>query len=344
MAILVTGAAGFIGFHVSRALLQRDCAVIGVDNLNAYYDPALKQARLALLEGEKGFRFVRLDIAEPEAVAGLADRGDIEAIVHLAAQAGVRHSLSAPFDYTTANVTGHLAMLELARSLPGLRHFVYASSSSVYGGNAKLPFSVADRVDAPVSLYAATKRAGELMSHVYAHLYGIRASGLRFFTVYGPWGRPDMAAYLFADAIASGQPIRLFNGGRMSRDFTYIDDIVAGILGVLDNPPRDAGEQARIFNIGNNRPEDLGRFVSLIERSLGRKAKIVLSGMQMGDVTDTYADIEPISKLCGFVPTTPIEIGIPRFVDWFCAYRGLRSPQRGQGGAAASAALGAAAE
>lgn len=324
MRILVSGAAGFIGYHVSTALVARGDSVFGIDNVNSYYDPALKHARLARLAGRREFTFAKLDITDRAAMAALASDEGIDGIVHLAAQAGVRHSLTAPFDYTAANVTGHLAILELGRRLPNLRHLVYASSSSVYGGNTELPFSVDDRVDSPVSLYAATKRAGELIAHTYSHLFGIPATGLRFFTVYGPWGRPDMAAFLFAEAIMRGDPIQLFNGGEMSRDFTYVDDIVAGILGVLDRPPgASAGPPHRIVNIGNSHPETLRRFVALLEQNLGRKARLVPAPMQPGDVPHTYADIEPMRALCGFSPKTPLEIGIARFAEWFLAYRGF---------------------
>jgi UDP-glucuronate 4-epimerase len=327
MAVLVTGVAGFIGFHVARALLDRGEEVIGVDIVNAYYDPALKEARLRQIEGCDGYRFVKADIAELAQIQAIAQEhaGRITGVVHLAAQAGVRHSLTAPFDYVRANLVGHMVMLEVARHhLPELQSFVYASSSSVYGGNDKTPFAVDDPVERPVSLYAATKRADELMSYAYAHLYRIPQTGLRFFTVYGPWGRPDMAAYIFADAIAKGRPITLFNHGQMQRDFTYIDDIVAGILGVLDRPPgTEAGPPHRIVNIGNNHPETLRRFVSLLEQNLGRKARVIPAPMQPGDVPHTYADIEPMRALCGFSPKTPLEIGIARFAEWFLAYRGF---------------------
>jgi UDP-glucuronate 4-epimerase len=332
MDIIVTGAAGFIGSHVTEALLNRGERVVGVDNLNAYYDPALKDARLARLKANPRFDFVKLDISDSRTVDVLAAHyPTAEAIVHLAAQAGVRHSLTAPFDYTASNVTGHLAMLELARRLPELRHFVYASSSSVYGGNTKLPFSVADRVDTPVSLYAATKRAGELISHTYSHLFRIPTSGLRFFTVYGPWGRPDMAAYLFTEAIFSGRPIKVFNNGDMRRDFTYIDDIVTGVLGVLDNPPPATGIEtpARVFNIGNNRSEPLMRFISVLENAIGSRAKIEYEPMQPGDVKETFADIEAIRQLCGFEPTVAIDEGLLRFVDWYREYHRLGPEVRG---------------
>ncbi|MEO0036157.1 MAG: hypothetical protein RLZZ501_2180, partial [Pseudomonadota bacterium] len=323
MTVLVTGAAGFIGYHTCLRLLARGDEVLGLDNLNAYYDVALKEARLARLTAHANFRFVRADIADREAIAEVerAHPG-IDAIINLAAQAGVRHSLTAPHDYTRSNIEGHLVMLELARRLPACRHFVYASSSSVYGANTKLPFSVEDRVDQPISLYAATKRAGELISHSYSHLYRIPSTGLRFFTVYGPWGRPDMAAYLFATAILAGQPIRVFNNGDMRRDFTFIDDIVSGVVGVLDNPPADDGVSppCRVYNIGNHRSEKLMDFIGLVEDSLGRKATILFEPMQPGDVKETFADIEAIRRDVGFAPTTPISVGVPKFIEWFKQY------------------------
>ncbi|EPY01690.1 NAD-dependent epimerase/dehydratase family protein [Magnetospirillum fulvum] len=326
MTVLVTGAAGFIGYHTSLRLLERGESVLGLDNLNPYYDVALKEMRLARLREFPGFSFARADIADRAAVAEIerANPG-IDAIINLAAQAGVRHSLTAPHDYTHSNVEGHLVMLELARRLPVCRHFVYASSSSVYGSNTKLPFSVEDRVDTPISLYAATKRAGELISHSYSHLFRIPTTGLRFFTVYGPWGRPDMAAYLFAKAIIAGEPIRVFNNGDMRRDFTFIDDIVSGIVGVLDNPPPDTGAEPpyRLYNIGNNRSERLMDFIGLVEQSLGRKANYVFEPMQPGDVKETAADISAIARDVGFAPTTPISVGVPRFIDWFKQYHGL---------------------
>ena len=325
MTILVTGVAGFIGFHVARALLDRGEAVIGVDIVNAYYDPALKEARLAEIAGREGYRFIRADIAELDQIRAIAkEHGDeITGVVHLAAQAGVRHSLTAPFDYVRANLVGHMVMLEVARhDLPKLTSFVYASSSSVYGGNDKTPFSVDDPVERPVSLYAATKRADELLSYAYAHLYRIPQTGLRFFTVYGPWGRPDMAAYIFADAIAKGRPITLFNHGEMQRDFTYIDDIVAGVLAALDRPPAsDAqGVPARVYNLGNHRPNDLKTFVRIIEQELGRTAEIRLAPMQPGDVPATYADIEASQRDLGFEPKTPLEEGLPKFIQWYKQY------------------------
>ncbi|HEX2529643.1 MAG TPA: SDR family NAD(P)-dependent oxidoreductase [Geminicoccus sp.] len=328
MAVLVTGVAGFIGFHVARALLERGEEVVGVDIVNAYYDPALKEARLQQLAGRDGYRFVKADIAELDQMRDLAEEhGDrITGVVHLAAQAGVRHSLTAPFDYVRSNLVGHMVMLEVARHhLPNLRSFVYASSSSVYGGNEKTPFSVDDPVERPVSLYAATKRADELMSYAYAHLYRIPQTGLRFFTVYGPWGRPDMAAYIFADAIAKGRPITLFNHGEMKRDFTYIDDIVAGTLAALDRPaqPNDQGVPARVYNLGNHRPNDLRTFVSIIEREMGREAVVQLAPMQPGDVPATYADIEASTRDLGFMPTTSLEEGLPKFIAWYKRYHGV---------------------
>lgn len=317
MTILVTGAAGFIGFHTARALLERGEDVLGIDNLNAYYDPALKAARLARLEHPR-FRFRRVDIADREAVAALAEPG-LSGIVHLAAQAGVRHSMTAPFDYAASNLVGHLAILELARALPGLRHLVYASSSSVYGGNAP-PFAETDRVDTPLSLYAATKLADEMMSHAYAHLYGMPQTGLRFFTVYGPWGRPDMAYFSFAEAIEAGRPITLYDGGRLKRDFTYVDDIVAGILGCLDRPPSGA-PPIRLMNIGNNRSETVADLVALLEQGLGKRAVLVDAPAPAADVFETRADVRAISELTGFAPSTPLADGIARFVAWFRAWK-----------------------
>ncbi len=316
MTILVTGAAGFIGYHVARALLDRGEQVLGLDNLSPYYDPQLKKSRLARLEG-KGFSFQALDLSRRDEVAAFGrQHPDIDRIVHLAAQAGVRHSLEHPFDYVDANVTGHLTMLELGRRLPKLENLVYASSSSVYGANARLPFSTSDRTDDPISLYAATKKAGEMMAAAYTRLYGFGAIGLRFFTVYGPWGRPDMSAFLFTRAILEGRPIQVFNNGDMRRDFTYIDDIVQGVIAALDRPVR----AHRIYNLGNNRAEPLLRFIEMIEKATGRKAIVELKPMQQGDVKETFADILASTRDLGFKPTTPIDIGVPRFVDW---YRGF---------------------
>lgn len=323
MSIIVTGVAGFIGSQVAAQLIQRGQTVIGVDNLNDYYDPALKQARLDRLSGHNGFTFRRLDISEREQTESLAvEFPDVTEIVHLAAQAGVRYSLENPFAYVQTNVMGHLCMMELARRLSKLRHFVYASSSSVYGGNTELPFSVDQRVDRPVSLYAATKRSDELMTHCYAHLFGLPSTGLRFFTVYGPWGRPDMSAFIFTKAIFEGRPIRIFNNGDMRRDFTYIDDIVAGVLAVIDSPP-DTTEGAlpnRVYNLGNHRSEPLMRFVELIEEACGREAIREFAEMQQGDVKETYADIGPAQRDLGFEPRVSIEEGIPRFVSWYRDY------------------------
>jgi UDP-glucuronate 4-epimerase len=326
MSILVTGAAGFIGFHVAMALCARGDAVIGVDNVNDYYDVSLKEARLAQLAGQSGFRFERADIADRTAIADLCRRHpDIDRIVHLAAQAGVRYSLVNPFAYTDSNITAQVVMLEAARRLPAFRHMAYASSSSVYGGNSKLPFAVADRVDRPVSLYAATKRAGELMAFNYSHLYRLPLTGLRFFTVYGPWGRPDMSAYLFTKAILAGEPIPVFNNGNMRRDFTYIDDIVAGVLAALDRPPAAGGGEPphRLYNLGNHRSEPLMRFIEVIERACGRKAAIEFKPMQPGDVPETYADIEDSRRDLGFLPRTTIDEGVLRFVSWFRDYHGV---------------------
>jgi UDP-glucuronate 4-epimerase len=316
MTILVTGAAGFVGYHACEALLARGEKVVGVDEINAYYETGLKEARLARLEGKPGFRFVKLSIADREAVAALMrHETGVDRIVHLAAQAGVRFSMIDPYAYVTANLMGHVVMLEAARHQSGLKHFVYASSSSVYGGNTEMPFSESDRVDLPVSLYGATKRADELMSHSYSHLYGLPQSGLRFFTVYGPWGRPDMAYFSFARAIMRGEPITLYDNGTLRRDFTYIDDIVEGVLGVLDRPPE--GHAPRLLNIGNNRSETVRTLVSLLEDGLGRRAIIQNTPRPAADVTDTFADISAIRTLTGFSPKTPLEVGIPRFLEWF---------------------------
>jgi UDP-glucuronate 4-epimerase len=324
MSYLVTGAAGFIGFHVCQRLLQRGEAVIGVDNVNDYYDPSLKEARLAQLSGKPGFQFYRTDIADHYAVEDLAARHpEITRIIHLAAQAGVRYSLVNPYAYTHSNIDGQIAMLEMSRHLKGCEHFVYASSSSVYGANKKLPFAVEDRVDNPVSLYAATKKACELMAHSYSHLYSIPTTGLRFFTVYGPWGRPDMSAFLFVKAILAGKPISVFNNGEMRRDFTYVDDIVSGIVAVSDHIPSGDGPPYRVYNIGNHRSEPLMRMIGLIEESLGKKAEIIFEPMQPGDVKETFADIEALRRDVGFEPSTAIDEGIPKFVRWYRDFYGL---------------------
>ncbi len=316
--ILVTGAAGFIGAAVSQALLARGDAVLGVDSLSDYYDVRLKEARLSRLTAERAFSCRRADVSDKGAILGLAKEG-ITSIVHLAAQPGVRYSLENPLAYVTANVMGQAVMLELARAIPGLKHFVYASSSSVYGANKKTPFAVGDAVDHPNSLYAATKRADELFAHTYAHLYGVACTGLRFFTVYGPWGRPDMAPMLFARAIAAGEPIKVFNHGEMWRDFTYVDDIVAGVLRALDRPAAGTPPHA-LYNLGNNKCEKLTDFIAEIEKALGKTAEKIMAPMQPGDVPATYADIMASQRNLGFQPTTPISVGIPKFIAWFRDY------------------------
>ncbi len=323
MRVLVTGAAGFIGMHVAHALLARGDSVHGVDSLNLYYDPTLKRARLRELERHPQFRFIQADIADEAAMNEVANGlGDEPcAVVHLAAQAGVRYSLERPFEYVRSNLEGHMVVLELCRHLPQLHHLVYASSSSVYGSNRKVPFAVSDRAELPVSLYAATKRADELLSQAYAHLYRIPQTGLRFFTVYGPWGRPDMAYYIFADAIAAGRPITLFNQGKMRRDFTYIDDVVAGVLAALDRPPpRDGSTPHRIYNLGNNEPVELEEFVRTLQEAMGRRAEIRYADMQPGDVDVTFADIEATTADLGWRPTTSIALGLGRFVAWHRAW------------------------
>src|SRR6476620_10776869 len=319
-AILVTGAAGFIGFHVARRLLAEGRKVIGLDYLNSYYDPALKRARLDILRSEQGFAFEAIDLADRASMAELFARKCFERVIHLAAQAGVRHSIDHPHVYADANLEGFLNLLEGCRH-HGCGHLIYASSSSVYGANAKLPFSVDDKTDHPVSLYAATKKANELMAYSYSHLYRIPPTGLRFFTVYGPWGRPDMAIFLFTKAIVEGTPIRLFNHGKMQRDFTYIDDVTRGILRLIDHVPGsergDGAPPARIYNIGNNRPEDLMDVVALLERELGREAYKLMLPMQPGDVLATFADIDDLTREVGFRPETSIEVGVRAFVAWY---------------------------
>ncbi len=324
MTTLVTGAAGFIGFHVTSALLDRGEQVIGIDDLNGYYDPKLKEARLAQLQGRNGFSFHKIDISDKDAMLALAEAEQgIGGVVHLAAQAGVRYSLENPYAYVQTNVMGHLTVMEACRRLPKLRHIVYASSSSVYGGNTKMPFSVEDPVERPVSLYAATKRADELMGYCYGHLYGLPMTGLRFFTVYGPWGRPDMSAYIFAKAIFEGQPIRVFNHGDMRRDFTYVGDIVAGVVAALDRPPKaadGAGVPHKVYNLGNHRSERLMDFIQVLEKACGREAVKIFEDMQPGDVPETFADIEASRRDLGFEPRTSIEEGLPRFVAWLRDY------------------------
>ena len=332
MAVLVTGAAGFIGAATARALLDRGDEVVGIDNLNAYYDPSLKQARLDNLRKDFGgrFKFERIDFADAAELTRVAAVHEFDRAVHLGAQAGVRYSIENPGAYVQSNLVGHCNMLELARSLR-LGHFVYASSSSVYGGNKSLPFRVEDRVDHPLSLYAATKKANELVSESYANLYGLPATGLRFFTVYGPWGRPDMAMWIFTKALYDGRPLPLFNAGEMRRDFTFVDDIVSGVVACLDKPPaNDGAEKAggsfaphAVYNIGNHRSEDLMRVVALLEQETGRKAVIDKQPMQPGDVRETCADISAIERDHGFRPTTTIDEGVPRFVGWYRDYHGL---------------------
>lgn len=332
MTILVTGAAGFIGMHVADRLMAQGHAVVGIDNLNDYYPVSLKRARLDSLSAAHGklFTFHELDFADMDAVNATLHDQVIESIVHLGAQAGVRYSLINPHAYVRSNLAGHVNMLELARERR-VRHLVYASSSSVYGGNDTLPFRVEDRADHPVSLYAATKRADELMSETYAHLFRIPMTGLRFFTVYGPWGRPDMAMWIFTSKILAGQPIPVFNHGRMQRDFTYIDDIVTGILGCLDHPPADdgalkaGGSRAphRLYNIGNNRPEELMYLIAVLEDAIGIKAQIDFQPIQPGDVHATFADISAIARDIGFAPSVSIESGVPRFVQWYRDYHGV---------------------
>ena len=332
MAVLVTGAAGFIGAATARALLERGDQVVGIDNINNYYDPSLKQARLTNLQQQFGnrFRFERIDFADAEALKSATETVEIDGIIHLGAQAGVRYSLENPQAYVQSNLVGHCNMLELARSRRP-RHMVYASSSSVYGGNKSLPFRVEDRVDHPLSLYAATKKADELLSESYASLYRLPLTGLRFFTVYGPWGRPDMAMWIFVKALYAGEPLPLFNGGEMRRDFTYIDDIVRGVVACLDGPPADDGQVKAggstsphaLYNIGNSRSEDLMRVVELLEQETGRKALLDPLPMQVGDVQATYADISAIERDHGFTPATTIDEGLPRFVQWYREYHGL---------------------
>ena len=321
MTVIVTGAAGFIGMHTAQRLLDRGETVVGVDNFNTYYDPALKPARSARLDVHPGFRMVRMDVSDAGAFDELVGSTGARRIVHLAAQAGVRYSIDNPFAYQQANLAGHLSVLEAARH-HGIAHLVYASSSSVYGDRPLegSGFSETDPTSAPVSLYAATKKANELMSHSYAKLYGLPQSGLRFFTVYGPWGRPDMAYFSFTRKILAGEPIEVFNEGRMARDFTYVDDIVDGIIGVLDRPP--PGDQPRVLNIGDSRPVGLMDMISTLEAALGRQALKIMRPMQPGDVTATYADVSALRELTGYDPKVPIEDGLPRFVAWYRHFYG----------------------
>jgi UDP-glucuronate 4-epimerase len=332
--ILVTGAAGFIGFHVARRLLERGDTVVGLDNLSDYYDVSLKEARLGQLEGRPGWSFVRLDLADRQGMEALFGGEEFDRVVHMAAQAGVRYSLENPHSYVDSNVVGFLHVLEGCRHA-GVGHLVYASSSSVYGANLRMPFSVHHNVDHPVSLYAATKKADELMAHTYSHLYGLPVTGLRFFTVYGPWGRPDMALFLFTRAILAGEPIEVYNHGNMRRDFTYIDDITEGVVRATDRvaepdpewsgedpDPATGGGPYRLYNIGNNEPVELLRFIGALEEALGRKAEMKMMPLQPGDVPATAADIEDLARDVGFRPHTPIEEGIRRFVEWYREFYG----------------------
>jgi UDP-glucuronate 4-epimerase len=336
MKILVTGAAGFIGSHVAQRLLGRGDEVVGLDNLNEYYDVTLKQARLARLTGQANFRFVKLDLADSAGMAALFAAERFARVVHLAAQAGVRYSLEDPHAYVRSNVTGTLSVLEGCRH-NAVGHLVYASTSSVYGANTNMPFSVHNIADHPLSLYASTKRANELMAHNYSALFGLPTTGLRFFTVYGPWGRPDMALFLFTRNILEGKPIEVFNHGHHRRDFTYVDDIAEGVVRVAERPPQpdpkwrsDAPDPAssfapfRLYNIGNNRPVELMRYIEVLEECLGRKAQKNFLPLQPGDVPETCADIDDLVRDVGYRPATPLEVGVKNFVDWFCGYYGYQ--------------------
>lgn len=329
MTYLVTGAAGFIGYHLSNAILNKGEAVVGIDDCNTYYDPSLKRDRIALLSEKYGkkFKFYEMDFANNQALCEILENDTIDQIAHMGAQAGVRYSLENPHAYVQSNLVGHTNILELARARK-VKHLVYASSSSVYGENRKLPFEVIDRVDHPVSLYAATKKANELMSETYSHLYRIPQTGLRFFTVYGPFGRPDMAMWIFTKAILENRPIPVFNHGNMSRDFTYVDDIIDGVTKCIENPPSDDGKEKpggshaphAIYNIGNNRPERLGTLINLLEQACDKKAIIEYKDMQPGDVKATYANIDPINNDLGFSPKTPLSEGVKIFVNWYREY------------------------
>ncbi|HEY8948784.1 MAG TPA: NAD-dependent epimerase/dehydratase family protein [Rhizomicrobium sp.] len=322
MRIFLTGGAGFIGFHAAKALLARGHIVAAIDDLNPYYDPALKRARLKELEGEKSFRFVQGDIADPGTLVSAAGGDQYDLILHLAAQAGVRYALTDPAAYTRANLVGHHNVLEFARGMKGLSQLVYASSSSVYGNDTAAPYSETARADHPVSYYGATKRAGELLSHSYAELYGLPQTGLRFFTVYGPWGRPDMAYWLFTDAILHDRPVPVFGGGKLKRDFTYIDDIVSALVRIVETPFVGKGSDAphRVYNLGNSHPEEVSTLIRLIEQATGKRAKIEDAKGPPGDVRETYADIAKAGQDFGFVPKIPLAEGIPRFVEWYRKY------------------------
>ena len=322
VSILVTGIAGFIGSHVARVLLERGEQIIGIDNFSDYYDVNLKKNRLKVLENFDNFTFHNVDISNIVAVENIYKKYDFNKVCHLAAQAGVRYSLEAPMEYINTNIVGHTNILECCRNY-NVKNIVYASSSSVYGGNTKVPFSVEDRVDNPVSLYAATKRADELISYTYHHLYDLNTIGLRFFTVYGPWGRPDMATWIFTKKIINKEPIDVYNNGNMERDFTYIDDIVAGTISVLDSIDKEGLNLFKVYNIGNNKPENLLSFISVIENYLNIKAIKIFKPMQPGDVMKTYADISDIKNDFNFLPTTSIKEGIPKFIDWYKLYHKL---------------------
>jgi UDP-glucuronate 4-epimerase len=325
MGVLVTGVAGFIGMHVAERLLHGGHNVTGVDNLSDYYDVRLKEARLKILQPYSNFQFLKMDLADGEKVNELFDGGKFERVIHLAAQAGVRYSLENPHVYIKSNVVGFTNVLEACRHFP-VKHLVYASSSSVYGANKKLPFSVRDNVDYPISLYAASKKANELMAHSYSHLFQIPTTGLRFFTVYGPWGRPDMAVFLFTKAILEGKPIDVFNHGKMQRDLTYIDDIVEGVLQVADRPPAPVGESSpspapyKLYNIGNHQPVELMKVIEVLEKCLGKTARKNMLPMQPGDVPATFADVDDLMRDTGFRPATPIEVGLERFIRWYQSY------------------------
>ena len=323
MTILITGIAGFIGSHLARNLLTRGDKILGIDNISDYYDVNLKYDRLNILKKYKNFNFEKVDISNYSDLEKIIKKHKVSKICHLAAQAGVRYSLEAPMEYIKSNIVGHLNMLEICRNYE-IKNIVYASSSSVYGGNTKVPFSVSDRVDSPVSLYAATKRSDELMSYTYNHLYGINTIGLRFFTVYGPWGRPDMATWIFTKKIINDEPIEVFNNGNMERDFTYIDDIINGTISILDSCKDDSNESfSKVYNIGNNKPENLLNFITLIEENLGKKAIKIMKPLQKGDVANTYADIKDIQADYNFIPKTKLVEGIPRFIEWFKSYHNL---------------------